>query len=62
MEQYPYRSNSASMTSSVFIDLYYEPEISEEDDDFSIYLIFGVVLLIAIIISFIIGRYRPTVK
>ncbi len=62
MEQYPYRSYSASMTSSVFIDLYYEPEITEEDDEFNIYLIFGVVLLIAVVLSFILGRYRFSKK
>jgi len=61
MEQYPYRSNSASMTSSVFIDLYYEPEITEEDE-FNLYLIFGVVLIIAVILSFILGRYRFSKK
>ena len=61
IEQYPLRSNSASMTSSVFIDLYYEPEITEEDE-FNLYLIFGVVLLIAVILSFILGRYRFSKK
>lgn len=61
MEQYPYRSNSVSMTSSVFIDLYYEPEITEEDE-FNLYLIFGVVLIIAVILSFILGRYRFSKK
>jgi len=49
--------DSASMTSSVFIDLYYEPE-DTEDDDFNLYVIFGIVLLIVIISFFIFIRYK----
>lgn len=57
-ERFPKREGSPiGGPYSLYFDLYYEPEDTEEND-FNPYLIFGIALIIIIICFFIFGRYR----
>jgi len=47
IEQFPKREDSPVGTYSIHIDLYYEPEYTE-DDDLNLYVIFGIVFIIII--------------
>lgn len=57
IEQFPKREDSPVGTYSIDINLYYEPEYTEEDD-LNLYVIFGIVFIIIIISFLIFGRYR----
>ncbi len=57
IEQFPKRDGSAVGAYSIDIDLYYEPEYTE-DDDLNLDVIFGIVFIIIIISFLIFGRYR----